>query len=921
MHFLDPHGIRMTRFTAGSLQALSVVLLLGSPWWYGGADWQVQQWIFCAGLVLALLMAFHVAVASASREWSWSPGGLAWMLFILGCLAILQCQPRYPWQDSGGYSPPSVQMQRWALGLIPAPSSIAEDLIQTSPVGGTGSPESSACSLQAVASEDRLLAMSVEPMTTRAAAGNLFLAALLVCIGSAVFCSRRAYPILLVALTLLGVLIGLFGIVNVLVPSTRTWLALERSNSFATFVSKNSAGAFLNVALAAALGLVMWSVQRAWKHSMDRHGQGGRPWEGLATKPWQQFLARLDEIQIASFLALILIGTALLQTLSRGAIVSGLVAALVALVLTFRGGRSPLAVAASLIIAALTVGFMIFFQLDERVLTRLESLGELDIESDSTAGRLYIWNVSWQAAQFYAWLGSGLGTFHFASLPFQRPTFSAWYYHAESIYCETLVTMGYVGCSIVFMALAWIYRSLRSIYVSERFRDFAPIQAAGFFVLVSQSIHAAVDFALILPGVYIPAALLMGAALGSRFESHRVIRKLKGRSGGERPSRTSHTEPSDRSGWSVARSIAMLTFCMFALYYGREAAIPLAVAESVDREFTRLDRLPLEEKGQSRLNQLVERVAENRAVLDDSPQILQLIGDSLCYDDRMRRWKSRPANSDPKFVWNETAPFLIRLAYDRTDESNRDTWLRSIGGEARLETLRKASGFYAKARARSPLDWRPLWGSIYTSLDCPVSDSIVFVPVLQRTSGHLPQLLTSASIFFNDQLSEDARLRLWKAAMQTSPDAAMGIGRIMVTQYADGNVPIDIFPTNVYYFYKLAREVFVQSTFPKTHQALCDRAIEAISNLPKIEVYRAAMLTADVANEAGDSMLEIESLKKYLQWKVDDESTWVRLATLEIQNKRWDEAADTLRKLRQVNSTHPSIPGLSERILRRSQDR
>ena len=365
----------------------------------------------------------------------------------------------------------------------------------------------------------------------------------------------------------------------------------------------------------------------------------------------------------------------------------------------------------------------------------------------------------------------------------------------------------------------------------------------------------------------------------------------------------------------------MLTFCMFALYYGREAAIPLAVAESVDREFTRLDRLPLEEKGQSRLNQLVERVAENRAVLDDSPQILQLIGDSLCYDDRMRRWKSRPANSDPKFVWNETAPFLIRLAYDRTDESNRDTWLRSIGGEARLETLRKASGFYAKARARSPLDWRPLWGSIYTSLDCPVSDSIVFVPVLQRTSGHLPQLLTSASIFFNDQLSEDARLRLWKAAMQTSPDAAMGIGRIMVTQYADGNVPIDIFPTNVYYFYKLAREVFVQSTFPKTHQALCDRAIEAISNLPKIEVYRAAMLTADVANEAGDSMLEIESLKKYLQWKVDDESTWVRLATLEIQNKRWDEAADTLRKLRQVNSTHPSIPGLSERILRRSQDR
>ena len=143
----------------------------------------------------------------------------------------------------------------------------------------------------------------------------------------------------------------------------------------------------------------------------------------------------------------------------------------------------------------------------------------------------------------------------------------------------------------------------------------------------------------------------------------------------------------------------------------------------------------------------------------------------------------------------------------------------------------------------------------------------------------------------------------------------------MTTQYADGSVPIDIFPKNPYQLYALTREVFTQAAFPQTHERLCQRALEAIPSLSKLEFYRVAKLTADIANEAGDWELEKENLRKYLQLKPDDDRALVRLTYLEIQAKEWDNATNTLRKLRDTSPSHPSLPGLSDIIKRRFLER
>jgi hypothetical protein len=919
MPFLGPRGIHLSLLPAFILKMLAIGLIVLAPFWYGAATWDAQQVLFVLGMGMSAIMAIHIVLSLLCGKAIEGPSILTWILFALGGMGFWQAQANYGWHSDGRACPPSVVLQRWALGSEDAPVAISQDLLSSGVrIATDGSLTERSlvpCPLRSVASEHQRLAVSIEPMTSRAAAGNFFLAGLLVWVGSTMFSRRSQYPILLACVALLGVGIASLGLLTSSVSATSDLLGLGGRASFSTFVSRNSAGAFLNVALAAALGFALWAMQRGWAR-MGVSGLGPLQGDLEASRfPWlRAYVANLDALQIASILAVVWIVAALLVSLSRGAVASCLAAVVATIILVLPSKHRAFALVGALIVAILAIAIMVFFQLDEQVSVRMESLREIDLENESRGGRLYIWNVSRHAALFYGWCGSGLGTFHFASLPFQRPSSIGWFYHAESIYWEVLVTMGYVGAFAVALAIAVIFVSLRGIYVSRRFMDFVPLLVCGVFLLLSQSMHSFVDFSLILPGVYAPAALLMGAALGGRPESQRVIQRLK---------RGSHDDEGDRSRtpWLLALvyvSLAMAS--MLALFHGRQAAIPLSVAHAIDLEFEREDQLGLEERSGQRVTTLVARAAERGVTIDECPHLLRLVAESICYDDRKQLWSSRPPESDPRLAWLETTPLLVRLAYERVDASNREAWLRSIGGEARLARLRKANEYYARARARSPLDWHALWGNIFTSFECSTADLAVFAPVVQRTSGHLPQLLTSASTFFNDTLSQEDRLRLWKNSLRVSPVASIGIGRLMSSQYADGSVPVEIFPDDPTYLYNLARDVFTQGSFPKTHQIICRRALDSVGSQTSLPSSVTELLAADIANEVGDLEAEIVHLAQYLQYKPEDIASWVRLTNLHIRAQRWDDANSSLRRLRQADRKHPAIPELSTRIRNRSQN-
>lgn len=910
------HQAKIIDATGWPLKIGLMAFLVGSPWPFGSVGWGEQSILVALGMVLTGLFLVHGVACSNTGDRSWVPGALPWILFALGCYSLLQSQPRYEWLPTASQVPPSVSMQRWALGLSPPPGAIEPEMVSqfADPAGGA-----LGCGVDAVPEESRKLSNSMDPVTTRAAAGNLFLAAVLVWISSSVFRKREAYPLLLAAITAVGSLVAIYGLIGAATPKSANWLGLTYGASFSVFVSKNSAGAYLNIALAAAFGLVLWSVDR--QHGASARTKSRRPdelpWKVRMAESLRQWLVRLDLVQILALVALLVLAFALLLSLCRGAVVSAMAGVFGTLWLVLPGKKSAGLATAAFLAMTLALVLMVGLQLDERVLSRMESIGELDVETEVKAGRFYIWGVSAMAARTYGWLGSGLGTFHFASLPFQKPTFSGWFYHAESLYAEAWVTLGHCGILVIAVAILVCFRNAFRVYVSERFRDFLPLQVAGVYLLITQTIHSAVDFAFILPGVYIPAAILIGAALGGSVESHRLIAALRrGRSGtatAQRPY-SERTESELRGGKLIVfASMGLLMGSMAAMFYSRSSARSLAIAYQLDLEIERDNRLPLERRMEDRVEFLVRRLTEMGGSLTASPAIQRILGDCICHDVRMRQWVTRVPSADPQIAWNQTAPMVMRLAIERVPEDQREGLIRALGGDITIQSIERASDWYMRGQAMSPLDWRLVWGRVSTAYACPLESLAPMSGVMQRTAGHLPQTLISTSILFSSVLGRDDLMQLWRVAIRTNPNASIGIGKIMATLYTDDEVPVDFFPESAPVLRSLASSVFQAKEFPKTHASLRELTVDA-SRALRWPTLKKAMWMADVTHEAGMFREEIENLQVGLQFNPNDSQLLARMCDRQLDLGDLTGASETIRSLNRAASGDEQVKKIVERL-------
>ena len=130
-------------------------------------------------------------------------------------------------------------------------------------------------------------------------------------------------------------------------------------------------------------------------------------------------------------------------------------------------------------------------------------------EDEATYG-----SIAWKAMKYYGWLGSGLGTFHYAYLPFQNPSSQNWFYHAESLYAQCGVELGYTGLLIISFSVVFMLWGVQSNIPAENWRYALPAKLAGSYLVISQALHSFVDFALILPALFVPACVLLGSVQG-----------------------------------------------------------------------------------------------------------------------------------------------------------------------------------------------------------------------------------------------------------------------------------------------------------------------------------------------------------------------------------------------------------------------
>lgn len=470
-----------------------LLAIVAAPWPYGAVQPSVQVW-----LILALPLAGLCWLIGLRREppsMTTMPWGV--LVLVLAVIMALGQLALLPAPVLERLSPTSAQLRREMLAPL---QDEAEPLLS----GQTRAP------------------LSLYPAGTRRQTALLVWGGVLFALGSRWFRSSRTVPWLLAALALNGAALAFFGIVQQLTWNGRLfWTVPLRHGGqpFASFVNRNHAAALLEICLAACVGLLVWLVAR--QHDVEPDDTYLPGLDDPRTRPrWWRSLARdmldlvgtLDTPKLAAMTAGVLIGAAILASLSRGAVLATAAALTVTLLaLSLSSGRRPrmILVLLAVVCAAALVGWV---GLGETVIDRLATV--LDEQVMRGEIRLAHWRVGLHAARDFPILGSGLGTYRYVYRLYEQEASRYRFLHAENQYLETWVQAGVVGLAL--LALMILVVAIAAVGLLRRRYDpaSAGLAAATTMALAAQAVHAFFDFALYTPAVMMPLAVLCGACCG-----------------------------------------------------------------------------------------------------------------------------------------------------------------------------------------------------------------------------------------------------------------------------------------------------------------------------------------------------------------------------------------------------------------------
>ncbi|XZE21231.1 O-antigen ligase family protein [Pirellulaceae bacterium SH449] len=826
---------------------------------------------------------------------------MSWLFLGLSVYAFVQGAAIFP-RDSEGPAPPSVALQKWALGEeksdLLEERLILADLVIQDPLAPC----------DAVDLRGTTLSWSIEPLHTQGAIGALLLCALFTFAGATLFSDKKSQVILLVAMTAMGIAVACFGFLGAYSYRSENFLGLRTGSSFACFKSKNSAAAYLNICLAASLGLVAWTLINLQRKDSDlRYKVVDGTILSRVRGALEDFLSDLNTPQIAAVICAVVIGISVVISQCRGAVMAA-VAAIVAtaFIVGKKSSRGGNIIAPTLIVLA-ALAASAAFQLDENSYERLETLAEFDIEADSISGRIYIWSVAIDAMKYFGFLGSGLGTFHFAYLPFQHPTSPGWFYHAESLYLQIGVELGLIGLLLVF---AWIGRigiKLQSRVSSEAWKAVTPMRIAGAFLFFSQLVHSSVDFGLILPASFLPACLLLGSCLSG-------IDAAKESSMKKRDQR--HLKDDEKSSKSKMKSpIIVLGFFLSLGGLGfliKPSLEILAATEAIEYKFRNLSRLRPSEKQPGSLETLLDTWHLSAKDLNRSPDALRILAQSAIQDQRLEIIMASPS-SDWDSTWKLTDPILLQLGLDREKSPDKQAEiLRLAGGNKALETMKNASYWYSLAHSRSPLDWRLSWGRCRNTLTCSRENMLPLVSPVVQLGQHATNQLIESSLLFRAQLSDYQIDKIWQQAMKTKPSTAIQTARMMIAERDLESLDIAVFPQRSDILRSLATQVFTSSEFPEIHKRLWTRAREVLDKT-KPRALRELWL-ADAARALGELEQEIQHLRVASNYEQNNNRLSHRLALRLLDIGDIDGAKAVLDRMRRMDADSSEVKDLTAKI-------
>jgi O-antigen ligase len=267
-----------------------------------------------------------------------------------------------------------------------------------------------------------------------------------------------------------------------------------RESLTSTFVNRNSYATYAGLTLLAGLPMLFEKIHSSFAHGINSHY--GR----------QYFFENVLVRSGFPLLLLVIIGTALLLSLSRGGFLSTALAVVVffAVLLITRKIKSNAAGTLTIVLVCL-ISLGLLTQSGDKLIERL------DVISSENQDRKLVYNILAKASLENPWLGIGYGSFDKSFRLYRDDNISAYYDKAHNTYLENIFELGLLPALALFTAiLLAALACLRGVWLRRKYWIYPAI---GFSASLLVGAHALVDFSLQIPAVAFTYALMMGAAV------------------------------------------------------------------------------------------------------------------------------------------------------------------------------------------------------------------------------------------------------------------------------------------------------------------------------------------------------------------------------------------------------------------------
>lgn len=298
---------------------------------------------------------------------------------------------------------------------------------------------------------------------------------------------------------------------------------ISETTPFGCFVNPNNAAGWLIACLSAALFLTGALFQRS--HQPEKQISGLRASRSdRFRRSWITFVNRVADVtplQILALSAVILLIAAIAATLSRAGIIAAALGLIAFLISRSFSGRFLAAACSLLGLVLVSCSLLVLMDLDTIVLSELRTLK--DPVSDTT-GRLLHWSDSLKSGLDFPLLGSGLGAYRFATLPYQQRYTGKWFQRADNQYVELFVESGAAGvlCLVgfAFLTLVFVRRAsaLKTLRAPRQARVADWLGSAVVFLGAALAGAAFFDYGISLPSVAGVGVVLV--ALLERYSLH-----------------------------------------------------------------------------------------------------------------------------------------------------------------------------------------------------------------------------------------------------------------------------------------------------------------------------------------------------------------------------------------------------------------